>query len=81
MATLATSRNKDGSPRKLRKATNARAQHRQARKVKEFQLGRKLGAKEIVHHEGGMSNVKKTKVITYAQHNLHHKHAKKANRA
>lgn len=76
--TLATSRRKsDGKPRKLRAAHNLRAKRRQARRVKEFQLGRKLGRTEIVHHEGGLGNLRKTKVTTYARHNSHHKHAKK----
>ena len=53
MATAFTSRNKDGTPRKLRKATNERAQRRQARMVKEQQLGKKLSTKELVHHKDG----------------------------
>ena len=51
-----TSRNKDGSPRKLRKATHPRAVRRQARKMKEMQLGRKLKTKEMVHHKNGLKN-------------------------
>lgn len=75
---IATSRRKsDGKPRKLRKATNVRAIRRQARRVKEFQLGRKLSSKEIVHHEGALTNLRKNKVTTYKRHNAHHKHARK----
>jgi hypothetical protein len=46
-----TSKNKDGKPRKLRKVTNVRAARRQARKIKENQLGRKLKTKELVGHK------------------------------
>ena len=48
-----TSRNKDGTPRKLRQSTNERAQRRQARMIKEQQLGKKLSTKELVHHRDG----------------------------
>ncbi len=46
-----TSRNKDGSLRKLRKVTNVRAARRQARKIKENTIGRKLGTNELVGHK------------------------------
>ncbi len=46
-----TSRNNDGSLRKLRKVTNVRAARRQARKIKENQLGRKLATSELVGHK------------------------------
>ncbi len=45
-----TSRNKDGKLRKLRKVTNVRAARRQARKIKENQIGRKLSSKELIAH-------------------------------
>ncbi len=51
MAAYSTSRNKDGSLRKLRKVTNVRAARRQARKIKELQIGRKLGPGELVGHK------------------------------
>ena len=46
-----TSNNKDGSKRKLRPVTNVRAARRQARKIKENTLGRKLGTSELVGHK------------------------------
>lgn len=54
----ATSKNKDGSPRKLRKVTNVRAARRQARKIVENKIGRKLKTNELVHHkdESRMNN-------------------------
>ena len=46
-----TSRNKDGKLRKLRKVTNVRAARRQARKIKETSIGRKLKTNELVGHK------------------------------
>ena len=46
-----TSRNKDGSLRKLRTVTNVRAARRQARKIKENTIGRKLKTSELVGHK------------------------------
>ena len=46
-----TSRNKDGKLRKLRKVTNVRASRRQARKIKENTIGRKLKTSELVGHK------------------------------
>ena len=46
-----TSRNKDGKLRKLRKVTNVRAARRQARKIKENTIGRKLKTSELVGHK------------------------------
>lgn len=46
-----TSKNKNGKPRKLRKVTNVRAARRQARKIKENQIGRKLKTSELVGHK------------------------------
>ena len=46
-----TSRNKDGSLRKLRTVTNVRAARRQARKIKETAIGRKLNTNELVGHK------------------------------
>ena len=47
-----TSRNKKtGKLRKLRKVTNVRAARRQARKIKENSIGRKLKTSELVGHK------------------------------
>ena len=47
-----TSRRKsDGTPRKLREVTNVRAARRQARRILETRLGRKLQRGELVHHK------------------------------
>ena len=46
-----TSRNRDGSLRKLRRVTNVRAARRQARKIKENTIGRKLRTNELVGHK------------------------------
>ena len=51
-----TSRNKDGRPRKLRKATHPRAIRRQARKIVEAMRGRKLSTEDMIHHSNGLSN-------------------------
>ena len=57
MKTGFTSRRKsDGKPRKLRKAVHPRALRRQARRIKEAQLGRKLAKNELVHHKGTLTN-------------------------
>jgi hypothetical protein len=50
---VSTSKNADGSQRKLRKVTNVRAARRQARKIMENKLGRKLSTGELVHHKDG----------------------------
>ena len=51
MATVAfTSKKKDGTPRRIRPVTNERAAARQARKIVEARLGRKLTRDELVHH-------------------------------
>lgn len=62
-----TSRRKsDGKPRKLRLATHPRAIRRQARRIKEAQLGRKLRTEEMIHHSDGLRNSspKSLKVIS-----------------
>ncbi len=46
-----TSRNKDGKLRKLRPAKNVRAKRRQARRIKENSIGRKLKTSELVGHK------------------------------
>lgn len=61
---LFTSRRKsDGKPRKLRKATHPRALRRQARRIKEAQLGHRLKTGELVHHMGGLTNQKALRVV------------------
>lgn len=70
-----TSKNKDGKPRKLRKVTNVRAARRQARKIKENQLGRKLSTKELVgHKDHGRFNNKPTnlQLTTQKKHQKQH---------
>ena len=61
-----TSRNRDGSLRQLRKVTNVRAARRQARKIKENQLGRKLKTSELVGHKdhGRFNNKPKNLELT-----------------
>ena len=52
-----TSRRKsDGKPRKLRKATNERSQHRQARMIVEARRGKRLKRGALVHHEDGKTS-------------------------
>jgi len=49
---ISTSRRKsDGKPRRLRKVRNTRSARRQARRLVEFRIGRKLKKKELVHHK------------------------------
>ncbi|KKM22555.1 hypothetical protein LCGC14_1624200 [marine sediment metagenome] len=51
---ISTSRRKsDGKPRKLRKVKNIRSARRQARRLVEVRIGRKLKKKELVHHKDG----------------------------
>ena len=50
---ISTSKNQDGSQRKLRAVTNVRAARRQARKIMENKLGKKLAEKDFVHHKDG----------------------------
>ena len=71
MAGAFTSRNKDGSPRKLRLATHPRAIRRQARRIVEARTGRKLSESQKVHHGAGLGSQTKLSVTT----NKHHKHA------
>ena len=70
-----TSKNKDGSPRKLRKATNVRAQRRQARKIKENSIGRKLSTSELVGHKDhsrGNNNPKNLQLTNQKKHQKQH---------
>ena len=76
MVTISTSRNKDGKPRRLRKVTNLRAGRRQARKMVEMRLGRKLKKSELVHHktDGPLRNTPKNLTVVRGQkrHNAIH---------
>ena len=70
-----TSKNKDGSPRKLRKVTNVRAARRQARKIKENSIGRKLSSKELVGHKDHgrfNNNPKNLKLTNQKKHQKEH---------
>ena len=73
---VSTSRNKDGKPRRLRKVTNLRAGRRQARKMVEMKLGRKLQKSELVHHKAGgpLKNTAKNLTVVKGQkrHNTIH---------
>jgi len=70
-----TSRNKDGKLRKLRPVTNVRAARRQARKIKENTIGRKLKTSELVaHKDHGRKNNKPTnlKLTNQRKHQKEH---------
>lgn len=68
-ATISTSKNLDGSQRKLRPVTNVRAARRQARKIVENKIGRKLATSELVHHkdESRMNNSPKNLKVMKGQ--------------
>lgn len=70
-----TSRNKDGSLRKLRPVTNVRAARRQARKIKENSIGRKLKTNELVGHADHSrknNNPKNLKLTNQKKHQKEH---------
>jgi hypothetical protein len=69
-----TSKNKDGSPRKLRKATHPQSIWRQARMIMEHMTGRKSAKGETIHHsDGGLSNRKgNIKRVTKSKHESEH---------
>lgn len=69
-----TSNKKDGTPRKLRKATHPQAVWRQARMIMEHVTGRKSKRGEIVHHKNNMMDNKKGNInrVTHSKHESEH---------
>ncbi len=62
-------RKSDGKPRKLRKANHPRALRRQARRIKEQSLGRKLKTNERVHHKTSLKDNRPGKLSVENAHN------------